>query len=89
MFIQIADTEKEENSRRKRAVDTVSWDVSIADVDPISLAVDWIGNNIYWIDGNLGKPVIQISDLDGLVRRKIVTKVLEKPQSIVLDPTRG
>ena len=64
-------------------------DVNIANVDPASLAVDWVGNNLYWIDGSFGKPVIMISDLKGAARRKLITKVLHNPQAIVLDPFRG
>ncbi|XP_065051806.1 prolow-density lipoprotein receptor-related protein 1-like isoform X1 [Rhopilema esculentum] len=64
-------------------------ELKITDVDPLSLAVDWVGDNLYWIDFNLGKPRIMITDLRGKTRRKLVSKLLTKPHTIALDPIRG
>ena len=64
-------------------------ELKITDVDPLSLAVDWVGDNLYWIDFNLGKPRIMITDLQGKTRRKLVSKLLTKPHTIALDPIRG
>ena len=87
----VAEKGRETNRRKKRNIDsnTDSFDIDVANVDPISLAVDWVGNNLYWIDGNFGKPIIMIADLKGLVRQRIATNFLHKPQAIVLDPVRG
>ena len=83
---------KRVHRRRKRREKEFSYtllNVGIHGIDPISLAFDWVGNNLYWIDGIYGKPVIMISDIGGFTRRKIVTKVLNNPQTVALDPIRG
>lgn len=55
------------------------------------LAVDWLGNNIYWID----KHTIKVSTTDGRFRKTLIS--LERSsyyspnshRNIVLDPEKG
>ena len=81
--------EEQRRSKRENKLSYTMLDIGVDGVDPISLAFDWVGNNLYWIDGSYGKPVIMISDVKGLARRKIVTKVLYNPHAVALDPIRG
>ena len=56
------------------------------------LAVDWVGLNLYWVDGLLGQ-IVAVPLVDYLVRPQNYTVVLdqdlEQPSSLVLLPQRG
>lgn len=57
-----------------------------------SIAVDWIGQNLYWADGLVGQIlVVKLSDLT--VRSQSYTVALgedlEQPSSLVLLPHMG
>ena len=54
---------------------------------PISVAVDWIGNILYIVDG-LGQK-IDIFDLDGVYHAIVLSSNLTSPVDIALDPTVG
>lgn len=54
---------------------------------PISIAVDWIGNKLYIVDG-LGKK-IDVIELNGRWHAIILNQDLTNPYDIALDPTRG
>ena len=49
-----------------------------------SLAVDWIGDNLYWVD--IGAGVIEVADLDGRYRKPLFSINVDKPKAVVLDP---
>ncbi|XP_047488646.1 low-density lipoprotein receptor-related protein 1-like [Penaeus chinensis] len=51
------------------------------------LAVDWIGENLYWVESNLNQ--IEVAKLNGSYRRTLVTSRMESPRSISLDPRDG
>ncbi|KAH7969024.1 hypothetical protein HPB52_013696 [Rhipicephalus sanguineus] len=51
---------------------------------PESLAVDWVGRNLYWAD--LGLKRIEVSRLDGQARRVLLWQQLDEPQALVLEP---
>ena len=53
---------------------------------PVDLAVDWMGGNLYWIDQLGGK--IEVSKLDGSNRRVLFTG-LRKPTLIEVNPILG
>ncbi|KAK5851838.1 hypothetical protein PBY51_023361 [Eleginops maclovinus] len=57
-----------------------------------SIAVDWIGKNIYWVDGLVGQ-ILAVKLSDTTVTSKDYTVVLgedlEQPSSLVLLPHRG
>ena len=51
------------------------------------LALDWLGDNIYWVDA-VGKK-IEVSRADGRFRKSLISSNLDRPRAIVLDPKRG
>ncbi|XP_030747153.1 prolow-density lipoprotein receptor-related protein 1 [Sitophilus oryzae] len=52
--------------------------------NPDSLAVDWVGRNLYWCDK--GSKSIEVSTLAGKHKKILHTKYLEQPRAIALDP---
>ena len=48
------------------------------------LAVDWIGQNLYWIDSNLNQ--IEVANFDGSYRHTLISNQMESAHTIVLDP---
>lgn len=63
-------------------------------IKPTDIAVDWVGQNLYWADNDLittSKPKGQIlvSLLDGRYRRSLINSNLERPTSIALSPETG
>lgn len=55
------------------------------------LAVDWIGDHIYWVESGLD--IIEVADLEGNDRATIIShsavNPMENPRSIALDPRVG
>ncbi|XP_052130857.1 prolow-density lipoprotein receptor-related protein 1 isoform X2 [Frankliniella occidentalis] len=51
------------------------------------LAVDWIGENLYWVESNLDQ--IEVAKLNGSFRRTLVAGEMESPRAIALDPRFG
>lgn len=49
-----------------------------------SLAVDWVGRNLYWTDYVL--ETIEVSKLDGTYRTVLVSENVTNPRALVLDP---
>ncbi|KAJ8924543.1 hypothetical protein NQ315_000691, partial [Exocentrus adspersus] len=60
---------------------------------PTALAVDWIGNHLYWTEtdraGSKPKGRVMVAESDGRYRRSLVSVGLENPTSIVVDPLLG
>ena len=54
---------------------------------PVSVAVDWIGDNIYVVD-SLGQK-IDVFDFEGVYYSIVVSSNLTSPVDIALDPTVG
>jgi low density lipoprotein receptor-related protein 5/6 len=54
---------------------------------PVSLAVDWIADNLYWTDSDSNR--IEVSRLDGSYRKTLIWKDLDNPHSIALNPSEG
>ncbi|PRD29637.1 UNVERIFIED_CONTAM: Vldlr [Trichonephila clavipes] len=50
-------------------------------------AKDWIYDHIYWTDNVRNK--IEVTDKTGKIRKTIVSKDLEEPRAIVVDPLDG
>ncbi|XP_034047695.1 low-density lipoprotein receptor-related protein 2-like [Thalassophryne amazonica] len=57
-----------------------------------SIAVDWVGNNLYWVDGLMGQ-ILAVKLSDAIVRPQDYTVVLgdavEQLRSLILLPHRG
>lgn len=51
------------------------------------LAVDWIGQNLYWVDSNLDQ--IEVARVNGSFRRTLVAGEMSSPRAIALDPREG
>ncbi|XP_054274081.1 low-density lipoprotein receptor-related protein 1-like [Macrosteles quadrilineatus] len=51
------------------------------------LAVDWIGENLYWVESNLDQ--IEVARLNGSFRRTLIAGEMESPRAIALDPRYG
>lgn len=51
------------------------------------LAVDWMGQNLYWVESNLDQ--IEVARLNGSFRRTLVAGDLDSPRAIALDPRYG
>lgn len=51
------------------------------------LAVDWLGQNLYWTDDGL--KIISVAKLDGTMRKVLVTENLIHPRDIEVDPVHG
>lgn len=49
-----------------------------------SLAVDWVGRNLYWTDYVL--ETVEVSKLDGSHRTVLVSVNVTNPRALVLDP---
>lgn len=54
---------------------------------PDGIAVDWIYNHLYWTDDVYQH--IQVSNLDGSMRRTLIDYGIERPRALALDPNRG
>ncbi|VDI79086.1 Hypothetical predicted protein [Mytilus galloprovincialis] len=54
---------------------------------PDGIAVDWIYNHLYWTDDVYHH--IQVSNLDGSMRRTLIDYGIERPRALALDPNRG
>jgi hypothetical protein len=53
-----------------------------------SIAYDWKGHNLYWIDRKF--PTIEVSKANGIYRRTLINgSYLIKPTSLVIDPHHG
>lgn len=51
-----------------------------------SLAVDWVGRNLYWTDYVL--ETIEVSKLDGTHRTVLVSENVTNPRGLVLDRSK-
>ncbi|XP_023280470.1 low-density lipoprotein receptor-related protein 5-like, partial [Seriola lalandi dorsalis] len=65
---------------------------SVTGVKSDFIAVDWVGKNLYWVDGLVGQ-ILAVKLSDATVRSQEYTVVLgedlEQPSSLVLLPHRG
>ena len=53
----------------------------------LGLAVDWIGENIYWVESKLDQ--IEVAKIDGRYRRTLISDDIQSPRAIALDPHEG
>ncbi|XP_045762403.1 prolow-density lipoprotein receptor-related protein 1-like [Maniola jurtina] len=70
-------------------------DATVADAAPVvrglaaaeGLAADWLGGNLYWVDGGLRQ--IEVARLDGRHRRTLLAGDMDSPRALALDPSVG
>lgn len=57
-----------------------------------SIAVDWVGRNLYWVDG-VARQILAVKLGSSIVRPKdyvvVLDEDLEQPRSLVLLPQKG
>ncbi|KAL7976342.1 hypothetical protein Chor_002561 [Crotalus horridus] len=56
-------------------------------LSPDGLACDWLGEKLYWTDSETNR--IEVSNLDGSLRKVLFWQELDQPRAIALDPPRG
>ncbi|CAH2276476.1 low-density lipo receptor-related 6 isoform X1 [Pelobates cultripes] len=56
-------------------------------LSPDGLACDWLGEKLYWTDSETNR--IEVSNLDGSLRKVLFWQELDQPRAIALDPIRG
>nr|XP_028584444.1 low-density lipoprotein receptor-related protein 6 isoform X3 [Podarcis muralis] len=56
-------------------------------LSPDGLACDWLGKKLYWTDSETNR--IEVSNLDGSLRKVLFWQELDQPRAIALDPARG
>ena len=66
------------------AVDVV---VSTGLISPDGVACDWIGRKLYWTDSGVKR--IEVSDLEGRMRKVLFWDLLDQPRAIAVFPQRG
>lgn len=54
---------------------------------PDGIAVDWVARNLYWTD--TGTDRIEVTRLNGTMRKILISEDLDEPRAIVLDPVSG
>nr|XP_061809166.1 low-density lipoprotein receptor-related protein 6-like isoform X5 [Nerophis lumbriciformis] len=54
---------------------------------PDGLACDWLAAKLYWTDSDTNR--IEVSELDGTLRKVLFWQELDQPRAIALDPARG
>ncbi|XP_061523276.1 low-density lipoprotein receptor-related protein 6 isoform X2 [Phycodurus eques] len=54
---------------------------------PDGLACDWLADKLYWTDSETNR--IEVSELDGTLRKVLFWQELDQPRAIALDPARG
>ncbi|XP_023930314.1 prolow-density lipoprotein receptor-related protein 1 [Lingula anatina] len=61
--------------------------VSVGLITPEGIAVDWVGENIYWIDSNQRQ--IEVATMQGKLRSTLVAGNIGHPRAIAVDPSVG
>ena len=79
-------------SKQIRSVDTRNFsnnNVVIFDgiSESSSIAVDWIADNLYWVDAR--SSYIEVAKLDGGYRKVVVSENVYEPMSITVFPRKG
>ena len=53
----------------------------------LAIACDWIGNKLYWVDGE--NKNIKVGNLDGSIEMILFHENIGRLRAIALDPTNG
>ena len=51
------------------------------------LAVDWVAENIYWVESNLD--IIEVARINGSYRATLIAGHMSSPRAVALDPRLG
>ena len=51
------------------------------------IAVDWVHDKLFWTDSGTSR--IEVSDLDGLMRKVVIWRGVHKPRAIAVHPAQG
>lgn len=79
-----------------RLISLVLVVTALTDIEPIvdiglatteGLAVDWIGEKIYWVESKLYQ--IEVAGINGQNRTTLIAGNMVSPRAIVLDPRYG
>ncbi|KAK3595925.1 hypothetical protein CHS0354_032433 [Potamilus streckersoni] len=54
---------------------------------PEGIAIDWLSRNIYITDSGLD--IIEVTNMNGSIRKTLINTSLKDPRAIVIDPQRG
>ena len=61
--------------------------VSVGISSAEGIAIDWVAGRIYWVESNLNQ--IEVADFNGARRTTLVSRDVENPRAIVVDPATG
>ena len=54
---------------------------------PGGIAIDWIHNKLFFSDSGTSR--IEVSNLDGSMRKVVIYESLMKPRALAVHPTQG
>ncbi|CAN8029485.1 unnamed protein product, partial [Ixodes persulcatus] len=79
-----ADDEEAGPSRRRRGTADDAGLLMGNLTEPRGLAVDWVGQLVYWVDA--GMHTLSVASLDGKLRRTLISQHLDQPNDLAVDP---
>jgi len=63
------------------------FDYSLGLLSPDGLAIDWLGDKLYWTDSETNR--LEVSSLQGENRKVLYWEDLDQPRAICLFPKKG
>ena len=61
--------------------------LEFAKESPTAMAIDWLSNNIYFIDDS--RKLIEVFNIHGKARKVVIWDKLGDPRNIALHPAKG
>ena len=87
LYIYWTDISIEAIHRISVADGSTSTIISTGLLSPDGLACDWIGQKLYWTDSEVNR--IEVSNLDGQMRKVLFRDGLDQPRAIAVYPQIG